>query len=298
MKKILAIDSTWLTRRIFHATNKAVVKDIDEQGNEYEYQDKKIVITGTLQSILKKVKDLNYEYETVCLFDRGSWKYRPKEKFKDYKADRIYDDTFQCCWDATNDLIELLPKIGIKTIQIPGLEADDLGMYFSHLPNEVILYTVDSDWKQSLTENTIIHTTNKIITINDVINDVIQSPFDIAISKAINANGHDNLKTVLVEDRYLEGIAAPDKHSKIIIAYKQRALPQEILDAIDLNMHLSRLDKVLSDEPTIKLIESAYNRPLNVTNFSTAISLSQVLPDYPQYFNGVLGKYNSIHNKR
>lgn len=298
MKKLLCLDATLHIRRVFHATNKGFKNAIDTAtGEEIKVQDPNIVVIAFLQSLLKKVKELDYQYEVVCLWDRGSWKYRPKEKFTEYKSNRVYDETFQCCWDATNIAVELVKKLGMKSIQIGGLEADDLGMYFSHLPNEVILYTNDSDWRQALTHNTTIHTTKgQIITIDDILKDQITTPFDIAISKAINAEGHDNLTTVIVEESLLKDFEGEDKHNRIISAYKKRQLPQDILDSIDRNMQLSKLDRILYDDEVKEKINAEYNyNPGALSNLDISLVLSQ-LGDYPVYFNGVLKKYNSIHN--
>ena len=132
MKKLLCLDATLHIRRVFHATNKGFKNAIDTAtGEEIKVQDPNIVVIAFLQSLLKKVRELDYQYEVICLWDRGSWKYRPKEKFTEYKSNRVYDETFQCCWDATNIAVELVRKLGMKSIQIGGLEADDLGMYFS-----------------------------------------------------------------------------------------------------------------------------------------------------------------------
>lgn len=300
LKKYLCVDGTYFLRRAFHVTNKGVVEKVNEYtGDVEEYQDPKKVAIAFFQTLLKKIRTENYAHEVICLWDRGSWKYRPKDKFTEYKADRVYDDSFQCCWDATDLVIPLLRKLGIKSIQIPGLEADDLAMYFSHKANgEVTLFTADNDWKQCLTDTTVLHTTKEIFTLSDILQDQITHPFDIAISKAVNSKGHDNLAPVIVEDSLLENFNGQDKHNKIIDGYKQRKLPLEVMDAISRNMQLSRLDRILIDEELHSKIQEQVNLTptKKPTNLALSIALAE-LGEYPAYFNGVLAKYNSIHNR-
>nr|DAS83434.1 MAG TPA: 5'-3' exonuclease [Caudoviricetes sp.] len=296
MKDLFVVDGTYFLRRSFFVKDKGFVEVENEITGEIEkVQDKRVVVIAFFQALLKKIRETNYKPEIVVAWDKGSWKYRPKDKFKEYKADRQYDETFQCCWDANDLAIEILNELGIKSIQVPGLEADDLGMFFAYNAKNVTLYTKDGDWKQALNPNTVLDNTKQIITWQEVVGDQIKTPLDLAIKKAIDSEGHDNLAKVLVDDEYLVNAKGENKLHRIIHAYKKRQLPQTILDAIDRNYILARMDNVLYDQKTINEIMEQYNKPKPKLNNLGIITVLNKLGDYPAYFNGVIAKYLSLH---
>lgn len=296
MKDLFVVDGTYFLRRSFFVKDKGFIEVENELTGEIEkVQDKRVVVIAFFQALLKKIRETNYKPEIVVAWDKGSWKYRPKDKFKEYKADRQYDETFQCCWDANDLAIEILNELGIKSIQVPGLEADDLGMFFAYNAKNVTLYTKDGDWKQALNPNTVLDNTKQIITWQEVIGDQIKTPLDLAIKKAIDSEGHDNLAKVLVDDEHLVNAKGENKLHRIIHAYKKRQLPQTILDAIDRNYILARMDNVLYDQKTINEIMEQYNKPKPKLNNLGIITVLNKLGDYPAYFNGVIAKYLSLH---
>lgn len=296
MKDLFVVDGTYFLRRSFFVKDKGFIEVENELTGEIEkVQDKRVVVIAFFQALLKKIRETNYKPEIVIAWDKGSWKYRPKDKFKEYKADRQYDETFQCCWDANDLAIEILNELGIKSIQVPGLEADDIGMFFAYNAKNVTLYTKDGDWKQALNPNTVLDNTKQIITWQEVIGDQIKTPLDLAIKKAIDSEGHDNLAKVLVDDEHLVNAKGENKLHRIIHAYKKRQLPQTILDAIDRNYILARMDNVLYDQKTINEIMVQYNKPKPKLNNLGIITVLNKLGDYPAYFNGVIAKYLSLH---
>lgn len=296
MKDLFVVDGTYFLRRSFFVKDKGFIEVENELTGEIEkVQDKRVVVIAFFQALLKKIRETNYKPEIVVAWDKGSWKYRPKDKFKEYKADRQYDETFQCCWDANDLAIEILNELGIKSIQVPGLEADDLGMFFAYNAKNVTLYTKDGDWKQALNPNTVLDNTKQIITWQEVVGDQIKTPLDLAIKKAIDSEGHDNLAKVLVDDEHLVNAKGENKLHRIIHAYKKRQLPQTILDAIDRNYILARMDNVLYDQKTINEIMEQYNKPKPKLNNLGIITVLNKLGDYPAYFNGVIAKYLSLH---
>lgn len=296
MKDLFVVDGTYFLRRSFFVKDKGFIEVENELTGEIEkVQDKRVVVIAFFQALLKKIRETNYKPEIVVAWDKGSWKYRPKDKFKEYKADRQYDETFQCCWDANDLAIEILNELGIKSIQVPGLEADDIGMFFAYNAKNVTLYTKDGDWKQALNPNTVLDNTKQIITWQEVVGDQIKTPLDLAIKKAIDSEGHDNLAKVLVDDEHLVNAKGDNKLHRIIHAYKKRQLPQTILDAIDRNYILARMDNVLYDQKTINEIMAQYNKPKPKLNNLGIITVLNKLGDYPAYFNGVIAKYLSLH---
>ena len=251
---ILAIDGTWITRRQFHVLRKGFVDSgqVDENGEKVMIQDPFPIVLSTLTCTVKKMRETGFDWSVRILFDRGSYHYRPKEKFTEYKADREYDNTYQCCWDATDIFIKLARELGLTTIQIPGLEADDLGMYYSYNSDECILFTTDSDWRQALRSSTVIDNTKKLVTYHEVMNDsIFESPFDLALTKAIDSGGHDNIPKVIVDNEVLKPIKEEfpslNKNDLIFVGYKEGLLPNDVKESIDRNLELTRLDRILRD---------------------------------------------------
>ncbi|BCG50117.1 hypothetical protein [Ralstonia phage RP13] len=297
--KVLAIDATWLIRRQFHACNMAIVpgtgieaKEATETEPAVEavpmVQDPLIVVVSFLQCVLKDIRETEYQYPVYALWDRGTYRYRPKDKFTGYKASREYDDRWDACWSATDIARDLLRTIGIGSIQVPGCEADDLGMYYSHNSNDCILRVIDSDWQQSIRPTTkILKKYGEFITYEDVVKEHITEPFDLAIDKAIRG-GHDDLVQVQTGLDMAESIRQ----------YKARTLPVGVLNAIDSNMQLSRLDRILTDKQVHEIIATQEAMTQYPTNkLGITIALGKVFKEFPPYFLGVLGKYINLHRK-
>lgn len=295
--KILAIDATWLLRRQFMVLNKGILpgtgieaKDATDTEPAIEavprVQDPMLIVSSFLTCVLKDIREANYEYETYCLWDRGTYRYRPKSQFVDYKVTRVYDDSFQCCWDATDIARDLMRRIGIHSIQVAGCEADDLGMFYSHNSESCILRAIDSDWLQSITPTTRIKNKSKdLVTYDDVIKNHILYPGDIAIEKAING-GHDDLATVALPD----GISIGDG----IRLYKTKELPVQVMNGIDYNMQLSRLDKILSDTEAHEIIKTQEAMTKYPKTQLDLIKELTILGTVPPHFLGPLVKYNKL----
>lgn len=282
------MDGTYYIRRNFHALDKCRVSGefaTDTEESKGLVQDGNLVIVSFLQTTLKFIRELDYSRKVIVCWDRGTYRYRPKEKYTEYKSDRVYDDSYQVLWDAQNVVIELLRDLGIHSIQVSGCEADDLGMYFSHNSDDCWLSTIDSDWLQSIRPTTQIHYAGKkMITYDEVVKGHISTPFDLAISKAITG-GHDNLRSIPTKLDLESGI----------LGYKSRTLDQEVLDAIDYNMNLSRLDKILNDSEVHEIIKGQLLLTKSPSKIDILNSLSKI-NKYPPYFLGVLSKYVSIHS--
>ncbi len=315
---ILCIDMSWVVIRNFHASNKAVVdpedyddisgllETTDEDGNKV-YQDYKKLNTSVLQSILKVVREYNYEYKLVFLFDRGSYKYRDKKKFTKYKSNRTYDEKFQCCWKSLDYLKDFLPTImSCYSIQIPGVEADDLGMYYSVNSDRCILYSSDKDWLQSVTKTTELHRPVKgaieINTYADVFesNELVRTPEDFALLKSLEGDTSDVIEALPKDVRKTFGNL---KNEDIIKLYKDSPseLDIELFEWISSNFQLSRLDHILEDTETQVLIKQIEEE--NIEKYignQNDVQMLQVLSssdiNFLTYFLGVLGKYNRLHN--
>lgn len=285
MKKLFVIDGTWMLRRNFHATNKSSRSVKNENDETVLVQDPNVVNISFIQSLLKLIREYDYSYKFVVVWDRGTYRYRPKSEFTEYKATREYDESYQVCWDANNIMVPLLRTIGIDSIQIGGLEADDLGMYYSHNSDECILHTSDRDWFLSVTPTTkILHTTDGLVGYSDIIKGHISDPFDLAIEKAIQGDGSDNIPPVNT------GLSIEES----INAWKSNSLPEDVMATLSRNLSLTRLDRILTDDEVHQMVEKQESLTRRgVTKLDLIANLAH-LGNYPPYFLGVLGKYNSI----
>jgi len=259
--KTLAVDATWLMRRQFSVVSKESneeTKSADLETQEVAQEDLKniiepdAIICSFLTCLIKKIReDFNFHCETILLWDKGTYRYRPKNIYSDYKSNKKLEytkESYQVCWDAINKAAELTRLLGFKSIRIGGLEADDLGMYYSHNRPECILWTIDSDWMQSISPTSILHRQNTVLSYSDICEaEEVEEPFDLAIKKAILGN-HDNLKSVGFKNMSVK---------EAIQAYKDsEKYSVKELDQIEYNLILARLDRILSDEDAIQLIKS------------------------------------------
>ena len=78
--------------------------------------------------------------------------------------------------------------------------------------------------------------------------------------KAIDSGGHDNVQKVLVESSVLKPIKEQyptlNKNEHIFIGYKEKRLPAEIIDQINHNLQLTRLDRILTDSAMFSKIKT------------------------------------------
>lgn len=292
--QVFGVDATWLLRRQFHASNKGYTgEEVVVEGKEElkKVQDPNLIVVSFLQSLLKLVRECDYQYTFVCMFDRGTYRYRPKEKFTEYKATREYDDSYEACWKAVDIAIPVLRKLGINTIQIGGLEADDLGMYYAHNSKKCILHSADFDWLLSTTPTTEIMIARQgtqaiMVKYDELIKDHIKEPFDLALQKAFVGDSSDNITQLTLPCATI---------GESIEKYKTRQLPDELLAKLDRNLNLVRLDRILTDDEiiqTIKYQETLTTKPSKIDLITTLSTINA-----PIYMSGVLGKYNKLHNQ-
>tara|TARA_Y100000588_G_scaffold318779_2_gene348489 strand:+ start:1022 stop:3508 length:2487 start_codon:yes stop_codon:yes gene_type:complete len=114
-------------------------------------------ITNALTGTLNMVNSLNNKFNPenlVVAFDVGGSKYR-KELFKDYKANRSkMEDDLRQQFPVVKDCLK---KMGIKLLEIEGVEADDSMAALAKLAASqgyiAVLVTSDKDLRQMVTEN-------------------------------------------------------------------------------------------------------------------------------------------------
>src|SRR5690554_4537797 len=110
-------------------------------------------IMGFMNSLLDVINRENPEYLAV-VFDKGGSDYR-NDIFKDYKANR--DETPEAISIAIPYIQALLKAMHIPTIEVPGIEADDLiGTLSRQAEKEgfvVYMVTSDKDFAQLVSDN-------------------------------------------------------------------------------------------------------------------------------------------------
>lgn len=275
---LLIIDGTWLIRRQFHVCNKSV--DIETNN-----PDPNIVIHSFFRSLLKFIKDYDYKKELIVAFDRGTYRYRPKEVFTEYKETRTYDDSYNVLWEANNTIIPVLRNLGIKTIQVSGLEADDIASYYAHNSGyDSIMVTSDKDWLLNITENCSLFLANKkeVITLQDIEKDY-GSVEKFLYYKAINGDQSDNIKKLKV-DKNIEKSLIEDWENR------SKYIDSSTLVSLERNFNLVRLDKIRSDIEAIEIIKEQENLVKPVSQFQIMSELRKI--KYDDYFISVLSKYN------
>lgn len=111
-------------------------------------------IYGTLKMIDNILKKFYLSKKLIIIFDSFQTTFR-KKIFKDYKSNR--SPMPNSLYIQIKPLFKILKKIGIKTLSIPGIEADDIiGSLSSKLAKEgekILIVSHDKDMLQLVTEN-------------------------------------------------------------------------------------------------------------------------------------------------
>ncbi|QIG77819.1 putative 5'-3' exonuclease protein [Rhizobium phage RHph_TM61] len=107
------------------------------------------------RSLIKKCVE-NQPSRIYVLWDEGACTYRHKI-VEGYKESRINNNpsekdvlAFREFLDSRRYLHEILPTIGVVSIKVPGVEADDWGHYLSNKFDTGVLVSEDKDWLLNL----------------------------------------------------------------------------------------------------------------------------------------------------
>ncbi|WBU87777.1 DNA polymerase I [Escherichia phage EP_H11] len=269
---LIPVDCQWLTLRNWFAAGKS--------------QDLGPTVSSTIGSVAKLIKEDGYNSELIMLYDRGKWRYRPKDKNPEYKANREYDESFEALWAAMNILHEqIFPALGIKCIQVSGVEADDLGYYYANSGRPVMLHSRDRDWYLSINENTcVLNPDDGLVDLPWLMKTYdLDDHKDYLIYKAIVGDGSDNIPGVAT------GLSSV---KEAINAYKDGSLSQSVEFRIRSNIELMRLDRILTDTEVHSIIKEQESKVQMQQRILP--TLEEFCPGFrfPPYFHGVLGKYN------
>lgn len=273
------MDGNYLAMRNFHAIG------IDKVTSQS-------LITSIFQTIYKIIRNDGYQSQVYVAWDGGHSRYRGSDE--DYKGSREYDERFNVLWESINNLHLSLPQTGIISLKFPGVEADDIGYYYSYralVDNiETKLYSVDRDWLISVNE--------KCSVVRPNTKDPIWTPEEL--KKAYKLGDHSFLlyKSIL-GDSSDEIVGITNNIDQILNycdQYKNNSIDESIKLKINHNLDLMRLDRIVEDfEVTSSLIEQeskvSYNSKSAISEFFKLMG-----NNFPQYFYGVSGKYCTMRN--
>ncbi|MDR3330098.1 MAG: 5'-3' exonuclease [Mycoplasmataceae bacterium] len=235
-KKALVIDGNSLIYRAFYATSNQLA--FYKQNNLQPVNALKLVLLITL----KLLRENHYDYVLMALDHQK--KTLRHDTFAEYKAGRK---------PMPEDLVTQLPLIkdsmeiiGVNTLSMPGIEADDIIGSFAKLMNEqqvdVEIYSSDKDLLQLVNEHTVVNLfktgisdINKITIENFSSNFFGLHPSQIIDFKGISGDSSDNLCGV-------KGIG-PKTAADLIIKY---GTLEKIYEAIN----------ELSESQRVKFLES------------------------------------------
>lgn len=272
--KTVVIDATWLIRRNWSAMGK-------------ETPVHKIV-ESFMSSVSKIIRDYDYSRQVILCWDWGKYRYRPKTEFPEYKASREYDDSFEILWDATNILKDgLCSELGLTSLTFRGLEADDIQYYVCKTNNDNIIRSKDRDWFLSIDDNTSVeHPTDGFVDAAKLCEMYgLEHYNDYLIYKAVTGDDSDEIKGCGIE-----GVSVPG----VISRYKSGDIPLEVKVALEHNIKLMRLDRIMTDTEVIRSLVSQQatvmeqKRPLKyLQDIFQGVHFNPALA-------GVLSKYNRV----
>lgn len=159
MSSVMLIDGNHLCHRSYHKFSN--LKTIDGKPTSITY--------GFPMVLSSLIHRLNPDY-VVTFFDGNKHKFRtdllPTYKERDHKLGFDYEDFLS----QKQEVMELMPKIGITTIFRKGYEADDLIYYFFRkarkLFDKFILVSGDKDFNQLINKQFIVYNPNKDVLID------------------------------------------------------------------------------------------------------------------------------------
>ncbi|MCX7909473.1 MAG: DNA polymerase I [Ignavibacteria bacterium] len=275
-KRIYLIDGMSVVFRAYHALSRSGLKSPITNEPTYAV----FAFTNILTSLLEKE---NPEYIAV-LFDSREPTFR-HEIYKEYKANR---EAFpEDLVPQLNRIKELLDAFGIKRIEIPGLEADDIaGTLSNKLSKEgwnVVCITNDKDYYQLVKDNVILYKTGKnltegfeIITPKEVEEKFGVPPNQVVDVLAIVGDSVDNVpgvkgigeKTAIplikqfgsLENLYSEIDKIPKETLKQkLLEHKNEAFLSKKLVTIETNANIDiNIDELKFEKPNLEKIDKLF----------------------------------------
>jgi DNA polymerase-1 len=154
--------------------------------------------TGAIYGVLLMLRKILYEYQPkkiIIVFDHKKKTFR-KKIYEKYKSNRL-----KIPKDLKNQiqkLIKIIKYMGIKVLQIPGIEADDIictvAINQSKYEKKILILTNDKDITQIINSKIyILNHQNKIITKKEVIKKFGTTPKLIKYLLAIAGDQSDNI---------------------------------------------------------------------------------------------------------
>lgn len=274
---LILVDGNWLMLRNFYSQDKP--------------QDVGKIVISFLSSLGKIIKQDSYQSEVRVLFDAGTWRYRPKTVFKEYKAGREYDGSHDIVFEVMRDLCKKLPLLGINAHSFPGVEADDIWHYFAQsVDRESLGYTRDRDWYISIgPKSSVYHYDDKLMTKDRLLSDYeIENEHDYLFLKAISGDESDNIPSALDKG---------EKAHVLLDQWKTGKLSDSKLFRIRANVEVMKLDHILNDNEVIRELNKQEQKLSIPKSFcKTVDELFECRS--PSYFYGVFGRYNRVITTR
>lgn len=238
MKKLLLVDHHALLHRSRSALLRTGRKFTTSEG---------IPTTGVhayLQCLLSIITGQQPTHIIVCYDAGGNSR---KQEDTEYKANRKpIEPDFMC--ENRILLNEALYALGIESVGIKGLEADDLLATYSRVAqfgieqfDEIVIATVDQDLLQCVTSKVKVLLANSSkkqikMGVDEVLEKWKCYPEDITLVKAISGDASDNIK----------GVKGVGKKTAIKICEEAQWLPEIIYEHTKLKEHVEQIKKNLS----------------------------------------------------
>jgi len=150
-------------RFVFSATTEYAKKHKKDENGLYNFDEYKDIILYNILDYISKFKQRFNTTDIIIAFDHGKyWREIGTgvegefTGYSRYKYGRHKEDKSGIDWikakKTQNEILEILKKSSFKTIDIPGIEGDDILMVLSEYisPNEVIIKSLDHDLEACL----------------------------------------------------------------------------------------------------------------------------------------------------
>jgi DNA polymerase-1 len=153
---IMVIDGNNLAHRVFHTPQGSLTTKQGEPSG---------VLLGVLNAIRQNLQRFPETTKVIVCWDaKGSTNWR-KEVYPDYKGNRDYgkDDevkkeAYQGLWDQLEECNRMLHMVGVHSVKVNGMEADDLMAYIANQASKhVMIITSDKDMLQLVSDKVSIY---------------------------------------------------------------------------------------------------------------------------------------------
>ena len=277
---LMVIDGNNLAHRVFHTPQGSLTTKQGEPSG---------VMLGILNAIRQNLQKFPETTKVIVTWDaKGGTNWR-KTVYPDYKGNRDYgkdDDAkkeaYEGLWKQIEESHKMLHMVGVNSIKVEGMEADDLMSYCAKMCDKqhVMIITSDKDMLQLVSDNVSIYSPyrDKVISPLDFYEETGVTKEAYIGYRALVGDKSDNIigiegigdkKAKSLMDTYghinnILNAQGEDKKKLMKSKVFSRIFTQEGLQRLGINNKIMNFDHAPHNEEAVDKILDAFNEPIEV----------------------------------